>query len=135
MSKINPLDLQYDVAVGVALPLIYSNNNTFALNYTTIDQAKTNFKMLVLTNEGERIMEPEFGCSLYKFLFDNDLEIIADKVKAQIQRKTKEWLPYINIKRIDHTIESEHLVSFSIYWSLVYADDKDEVLSFKLSLN
>ena len=43
--------------------------------YTSIKILKTmikqNFKMLILTNPGERVMNPDFGVGIRQFLFEN----------------------------------------------------------------
>ena len=134
-TKYNPLDLNPNIAVGINLPLIYSDTHTFNLNYTTIEQAGTNFLMLILTNEGERVMLPTFGCSLYKYIFEQDTQKTIDAIKNQIITKTSSWLPYINIVDIQHTIELNMILKFNIYWNLKNNNDDVEILSFSVNLN
>ena len=100
--RINPIDLEPNVAVGIDLPMI-KTGAAFKLNYTTIDQALANAKNLLLTNKGERIMQPEFGCDLRSALFEN----IGDELSASIDNKIRSnfefWLPYIFINKLDVT--------------------------------
>ena len=56
---------------GPRVPINYSSTNGFEMLTNLNDTIKQNFKMLLLTNPGERIMEPEFGVGLPQFLFLN----------------------------------------------------------------
>ena len=52
------LDKNPDLAVGLKLPFGPGQSN-FALNFTTVDQTKTNLMNLLLTQKGERFMQPK----------------------------------------------------------------------------
>lgn len=95
--RIDPIDLEVDVAVGVDLPLIASSGTLFKLNYTSLDQAEANAKNLLLTNKGERVMQPNFGCDLHKVLFDPIVSDLVAKVDSLIRTQFSQWLPYIFI--------------------------------------
>ena len=66
-----------DVGIGIALPFGPGVSN-FKINYTTLDQAKTNIINLLLTHKGERFMQPEFGTNLRRFLFRQNTQNLAD---------------------------------------------------------
>ena len=98
--RINPLDFEDDVAIGIDLPLVGSTGATFQLNYLSIDQAIANAKNLLLTNKGERVMQPEFGCDLRRVVFDNITEELTLKIDTTIRRAFSYWLPYIFINEL-----------------------------------
>jgi len=120
-------DWKGDIALGLTLPLsndggyggktiyetdgiegIEPNNvknpiesqSDFRSSYTTIDQARSNLQNLVLTNKGERVMHPNFGCDVWKMLFDFELKDIKIKLKKVIIEQVKIWLPYITINDV-----------------------------------
>ena len=69
-----------DYAIGITLP-IQIGNNAFNQAFTTIEQAKSNIKNLLLTNRGERVMQPEFGSGLRELLFNfNELCLFIKKI-------------------------------------------------------
>jgi phage baseplate assembly protein W len=95
--KIHPLDFEQDVAIGVDLPIMTSQGSNFQLNYLTIDQAVANAKNLLLTNRGERIMQPDLGCDLSKLVFENITDTLIENAQDLIVSSFDYWLPYIFI--------------------------------------
>ena len=88
--------------LSVALPLMADPTfGLYDLNTTFEDLAKQNFKMLLLTNPGERIMRPRFGVGLRRYLFQPNTEITYDAIVARIGSQVEEYLPYIGVDSID----------------------------------
>ncbi len=52
--RVNPLDLQGNIAIGVSLPF-NGPAGPFNKTYSTADQIKSNLVNLLLTNKGERV--------------------------------------------------------------------------------
>ena len=87
--------------VGIAINEKSDSNGAFSVNFTTIDQAKSNLKNLILTKKGERLFQPEFGCDIWKILFDPIIEgDIESKIESYILAAVNDWLPYLNIDTI-----------------------------------
>ena len=101
--RINPIDLEPDVAVGVDLPMSRPNGADFQLNYTTIDQAVANAKNLLLTEKGERVMIPTFGCDIKRTLFENITEETIETLRQNIETNFATFLPYIFINELTIT--------------------------------
>lgn len=98
--NIPTLDFERDVAIGLDLPLSNFRGSSFALNYTTIDQAVANAKVLLLTNHGERPMRPTFGCNLRGTLFDNISPELTADIEETVRDNFEVYLPYININEL-----------------------------------
>ena len=77
--RVNPLDLQGNIAIGVSLP--FDGPAAFNSTYSTADQIKSNLINLLLTNKGERIMNPEFGADLKIVLFEGITEDTSDIIR------------------------------------------------------
>lgn len=99
--RIHPHDLEPDVAIGIDLPLVKGVGSDFVLNYTTLDQAVANCKNLLLTNKGERIMHPDFGCDLGRFIFSTCSPEQADVINRGIRSNFKQWLAYVYINELE----------------------------------
>lgn len=106
--KINPLDLQPNVAIGIDMPMNKANGAGFTQTYTTLDQAVANAKNLVLTNHGERIMLPTFGTNLREILFENNTDELVDIVDDAIRSSFSTWLPYIFINDLVITQDRDY---------------------------
>mgnify|MGYP001607151040 CR=1 FL=1 len=97
----NTIDLEPDIAVGIALPFSSKFGGLFHLNYSTEDQAISNLKNLLLTKKGERIMLPTFGSSLYSLLFDQNVDDLPVRIKNELKLDISLWCPQIIVTSID----------------------------------
>jgi phage baseplate assembly protein W len=125
LGKYNVSDLKendYKV-LGISINETSNSNGAFAVNFTTINQAKSNLQNLILTKKGERLMQPEFGCDIWKILFEPIIEgDIESKIEETILDAVNTWLPYLNIDTIlfdydDNDIDTNKLaleVQFSL---------------------
>ena len=72
--------------------------------YTSIKILKTmirqNFKMLILTNPGERVMNPDFGVGIKQFLFESFQSDVYARIDSKIREQTTTYLPIIEIENI-----------------------------------
>ena len=82
--RINPLDINQNVTIGVAFPLNEVNMTQGTL--TVKEQVKSNLINLLLTEQGERVNEPNFGVGLKKLLFEQNInkENLEEKINFQI---------------------------------------------------
>mgnify|MGYP001311632168 CR=1 FL=1 len=96
-------DLNPDTFVGLSFPLGRDTSGTwFKRHKTLLEQARDNLKNLLLTNVGERPAQPEFGSRLLSVVFEfKDDSLIEEVINEAVDR----WLPYINIKAINTTVE------------------------------
>ena len=84
--------------LSVALPLaVNKTDGAYALNKDITSLAAQNLKMVILTNPGERIMQPAFGAGIRQLLFEPATQATVDIVRARIQQQVSQYLPYINL--------------------------------------
>jgi len=132
--KINPLDLSKDIGIGILLDITSPTGKIFNVSYTTLAQAKTNFLNLLLTNEGERIMQPEFGCNIRKILFEQITPNTKSRLDRIIREKTAQWLPYLEIQTLNIDISPDlNSIDFEIIISL--KDNKFDTASITFTIN
>ena len=128
------IDQNPDVAVGVKLPFRRGNMGYFDQNFTTLEQAKSNIKNLLLTMKGERIMQPTFGTDLYKILFEPMTEMLTDDIKDVITDAILEWLPYINLQEVIVDLSPDNvdrnIYRVSLKFSLQYEPERFETVTF-----
>jgi hypothetical protein len=101
MSSARENDLNPDVHIGLKLPFTRGRSGLFPQSETTLEQAGSNIKNLLLTSKGERVMQPDFGSRLRELLFEQYTEDLSEKIKEEIQEAMSTWLPYIDIAKVD----------------------------------
>ena len=84
-------------SLGIRLPLTRDSSDGFTMLKTLRQMTKQNFKMLLLTNPGERIMEPNFGVGLKRYLFNNFMSKTQSAKSEKINQQVKLYMPVIRI--------------------------------------
>ena len=82
------------------LPTVPDENDGFALNKTYRAMVTQNFKNLMLTSPGEKVMDPEFGVGIKRYLFEQNDDSTYVEIKARILEQVKRYLPFIEIQDI-----------------------------------
>ncbi len=95
-----------DKSVGVSECFTNGNNGYFAVNYTTKEQIKSDLKNLILTNRGERLGVPDFGCDLRRVIFEQDGPEAYAYIRAEIQNSISTWLPFITVNGVNITSDN-----------------------------
>ncbi len=94
--------------LGIDINTNSNSNGIFAVNYTTLTQAKSNLKNLLLTKKGERVGLPTFGCDIWKVLFEPMVDGDIDtQVENSILEAVETWLPYLEVTQIVLDSEAE----------------------------
>jgi phage baseplate assembly protein W len=125
LGRINVNDLKENdyKSLGIGFGRKSNSGGIFAVNYTTLTQAKDNLVNLILTKKGEREMQPEFGCDIHNLIFEQIVEnSIAVDIENSILDAVNIWLPYINVDNIifdynDNDIDTNRItleVKFSL---------------------
>ena len=90
-------DRDQDQFLGISLPLEFDMNNP---TRTTLEAVKQNVLNLCSTELGERVMQPNLGIRLRRFLFEQFNEDIMLQVQDVVVESINFWLPFININSI-----------------------------------
>ena len=101
MASARENDLNPDIRIGLKLPFNRGKSGLFPQTETTLEQAGSNIKNLLLTAKGERVMQPNFGSRLRDLLFEQYTEDLTERIKQEIQEAMSTWLPYIDIAKVD----------------------------------
>jgi len=96
-----------DFAYGITLPLKKGESGFFEQAFSSFEQAKTNLKNLLLTKQGERVMQPNFGTGLHSLLFEQLTDDFEGKLTETITKSVNYWLPYITIEEVDIKMTDE----------------------------
>jgi phage baseplate assembly protein W len=94
-----PIDTKPRVAVGVSIP--FSEPYVFSSTYTTQEQLKSNILNYLMTNPGERYMDPLYGAGLTAQVFEQLTLGNFDLLKQKIQSDIKTYFPAVTITTLD----------------------------------
>jgi phage baseplate assembly protein W len=126
--RVNPLDLQGNIAIGVSLPF-NGPAGPFNSTYSTQTQVKSNLLNLLLTNKGERIMNPEFGADLGTVLFEGINDSIVEDIKDLINTNVAIFVPEVQITDIlvDINTPDNNAVSVTVKYRIRISQNADQV--------
>ena len=110
--------------------MVDDQDGPYALTKTLRESVKQNFKHLLFTVPGERVMDINFGVGLKRYLFENLNSEIIGNIKAAIYSQAEIYLPFINITNIDISQGKENLnrLNISISYSITDLGVNDVLL-------
>ena len=122
--------------LGIGINRVSDSNGIFAVNYTTLKQAKDNLKNLILTRKGERIMNPLFGCDVSDILFEPMVDSsISQRIEDSILEAVQTYLPYLEIQQILFDYDDEDIDANKIVLDIKFALTINPSLSDNLMLD
>jgi phage baseplate assembly protein W len=65
---------------------------------------KQNVKMIVLTIPGERIMFPDFGVGIQRYLFELETSTVQADLRSRLQNQLNRYMPTIRVKNIETSL-------------------------------
>jgi len=91
------------VSVGIDFPFgrVGNGDGYFKTTKTTIDAIKNNIKLLLQTNQGERMFQPNLGMNLRNLLFEPMTEDLTIQIENNIVDVFERWLPFVELRNID----------------------------------
>ena len=133
--KYQPVNETPDIAIGIPLPFnmaskarkdsanyasgSISGNSVFGSTYTTQDQIISNLKNLLLTQKGERLMQPNFGTNIYQMLFENNTQDIRSSIKSTLTKDINFWIPYITVNDVKLLSSNDaHQLTISLHFQI-----------------
>jgi len=119
-----------NVGLSPKLPLS-STKVHYDMIFDMKENIKQNFKNLILTSPGERIMLPTFGVGIKQHLFELNKEIVFNEIKSDIEEQVSIWMPFLNIDDIAVYQDSENnetRLSLYIRYSIPDLDIADQLI-------
>tara|TARA_Y100000004_G_scaffold72105_1_gene81053 strand:+ start:72 stop:518 length:447 start_codon:yes stop_codon:yes gene_type:complete len=128
------------VSVGIKLPFSNaSRDGYFNSSKTTIAAVKNNIKMLLSTDKGERLFQPNLGVSVKEFLFQPLDEEIQIQIENSIVEALELWMPFVELLDIRMNEKNNQLnveLDFKISKSVNYlSNSENNVETVNLNFN
>jgi phage baseplate assembly protein W len=97
--------------IGITLPLQLGNTGYFNQSFDTLAQVKSNFINLILTKKGERVHQPEFGCSIHSYIFEPLTPDNIEGARLSVLNAVERWMPFLELIQFDIQAESNDVDS------------------------
>ena len=114
-------------SLAVKLPLTKDSNDGFIMIKTFRTLTKQNFKMLLLTNPGERVMLPLYGVGMQQYLFENFTSSTFARIEAKIIEQVETYMPNVVITEIvfNQTSMDSNVLEIKIAYSIPILEVSD----------
>jgi phage baseplate assembly protein W len=123
-------DINARQAIGVSIP--FSSKSVFNQTFTTAEQTKSNLINYLLTNRGERVLNPLYGGNLRALIFEQTDPVTLEGVKERISSDINNKFPFVNLKQLIIT-PSENTITIFIQYSVLNLDN--EVIEININNN
>jgi len=114
--------------LSVALPLAVSlTDGAYSVHRDLKSVARQSLKMLILTSPGERIMFPNFGVGMRRYLFEQNIPGFGTELKVKVAAQVTKYIPYIRLESVQ-VINSKdnNTINLKISYSIPSAGLIDE---------
>lgn len=93
--------------IGISTPVRMSSdsNSVFNMHTDLLKQIRDNFRNMIATNHGERLLLHDFGANLRPLVFELGNENIDEIAIRNIFETTKKYMPFVSLE----TFETENL--------------------------
>ena len=125
-QTISPIDFKPSTAVGVALPL--NGKAVFKSTFTTREATKNNIINWFQTNQDERLLNPDFGGNLQKFIFEQINEGNLEFLQEDLQSQIKNFFPNVIISNLEVLSYPDiNQIEIQILYSIQGTNSTDEI--------
>jgi phage baseplate assembly protein W len=100
---------------SVKLPLTQDSGDGYTMIKRIKILVKQNLKMLILTNPGERVMEPEYGVGIKQFLFENFESDVYSRIDNKIRDQVALYMPAVQITKLQFANSSPDTNTLSLF--------------------
>jgi len=91
-------------SLSVNLPLRRDSDDGYVMLKRVKGMIKQNFKMLLLTIPGERVMIPEYGVGLPKFLFELHGSNLEQSISSKTRQQVDIYMPYLRLENLEFSM-------------------------------
>ena len=113
-------DVDTRVSVGIDFPFarVGGSEGYFKTTKTTVEKIKNNIRLLLQTNQGERLFQPNLGMNLRELLFEQ----LNDDTRIQIENNIvdvfQKWLPFVELRDIQLNTKNPNQINVSIVFNI-----------------
>ena len=121
------------VSVGIDFPFarVPNQDGYFKTAKTTVESIKNNIRLLLQTEQGERVFQPTLGMNLKRLLFEQITEDTTIEIENNIVDTFERWLPFVDLRDIQINTDNNQ-VNINITFSIKRASSSLESVNVTL---
>lgn len=86
------------VPIGIKTPLSFGTRDLFEMNYSVAQQIKDNFRNLLATNHGERLVLQDYGANLRPLTAEwSSKDSFDEEAMIRINTAVTKWMPFVDL--------------------------------------
>ena len=125
-QQIYPIDFNKSAAVGIDIP--FNAEGVFRLNYTTKAAIKNNLINYLLTNPGERFLNPTFGGGLRDTIFEQITTDNLDFLEERISFDLEQFFPNIKVENLNISKQEDlNSITVLLTYSVINTNIADSI--------
>ena len=97
-----------DTPIGIMTPMRLSSTHSdlFEMHTDLSKQIRDNFRNMLATNHGERLVLHDFGANLLPLVFELGTETVDNEALRRISYTTEKYMPYISLETFETSSEA-----------------------------
>lgn len=83
------------------------------------DDIAESIKIILMTKKGERMMRPDFGCNIYKYMFDILDVTTIRQIELEIEEAIRKWeyrIDELNV-HVEKSMEDSGVLKIEVFYS------------------
>lgn len=102
-----PLEYKSFLGTGWAFPPTFSEHDRSLEVVSEEKDIQQSLFILISTVPGERLMNPKYGCDLYRLVFQRITEALRQEIRFMVTRAIEDFEPRVTVESVE-----VHIVSF-----------------------
>ena len=124
-NNLTALEKKEKKFIGIKMPFLKSSGaeGYFESHTLTANAIKEDLVLLLNTDQGERLMQPNLGIGLKELLFENITEENIALVRKDVVQMVNTWMPFVKIN--DITVNMSDIEPNTMNISVNFSLEKD----------
>jgi uncharacterized protein len=104
---------------GWSFPPSFSRGSATTSMVSEAEDIRESLRILLSTAPGERIMVPQYGCALWRMVFESLDATLLTRIQDAVRRAILHWEPRITVDKID--VRADRVVAGLVRIDISYA--------------
>jgi len=128
---------RFERIYGIKFPMTINNEKGLYIDIdeTLLDKVESQILHVILTPKKQRIMKPDFGTNLIKYIFEPSDDITYDGIRNEVSDAINKYVSNVTLNNMEvfNDEADDHSYILKIEYSVITGNEKeDKVIAVKL---